>query len=163
MKLVATALVLVVTLAACGPSTPRADAEGSVATAQAATRDTSLPVMTVYKTPTCGCCKAWVDHVKENGFAVEVHDLNDLSAIKKQHGVPAALNSCHTAVVGRYVIEGHVPAGDIRKLLYEKPDIAGLAVPGMPAGSPGMEGFYKEKYDVFAFTEDGKGSVFASH
>lgn len=153
---------LAVALAACGPT----DAGQRTALAQpaaATVADTTLPVMTIYKTPTCGCCQKWVEHVQQAGFRVEVHDLNDLAEVKREHGVPGALQSCHTALVGRYVIEGHVPAGDIRRLLTENRDVAGLAVPGMPAGSPGMEGFYKQKYDVFAFTKDGQGSVFASH
>ena len=119
--------------------------------------------ITVYKTPTCGCCKEWVAHLAKNGFAPKAHDLDDLSETKTTLGVPAALQSCHTAVIGRYVIEGHVPADLIKKLIAAKPtNIAGLAVPGMPAGSPGMEmGGRKDPYEVFAFTRDGKRSVYA--
>lgn len=120
------------------------------------------PAFTVYKTPTCGCCKDWVKHVTANGYKPVVHDLEDLTRIKADLGVPSALTSCHTAVVGRYVIEGHVPADLIKKLIAESPPkIAGLAVPGMIQGSPGMETGRKEPYDVIAFTVDGKTSVYA--
>jgi hypothetical protein len=116
----------------------------------------------VYKTPTCGCCGNWVDHVRAAGFTPAVHDMADLSGVKAKAGVPADLQSCHTAFVGGYVIEGHVPADVIRRLLQEKPDIAGIAVPGMPIGSPGMEqGSRKDAYEVIAFTKDGKTSVYA--
>ena len=117
--------------------------------------------LVVYKTPTCGCCNAWVDHARESGFAVVTHDMNDLSAIKQQLGVPAGRASCHTATVNGYTIEGHVPADLIRKLLTERPAIRGLAVPGMPIGSPGMEGLIKQDYDVLAFDENGNVQVYA--
>ena len=128
--------------------------------AEAATADAAI---TVYKTPTCGCCKLWVEHLKKNGFEPKTHDLNDLSETKDTLGVPDALRSCHTAVIGRYVIEGHVPADLIKKIAADKPaNIRGLAVPGMPAGSPGMEvPGRKDAYDVFAFTRDGKRTVYA--
>jgi hypothetical protein len=119
--------------------------------------------ITVYKTASCGCCKDWVAHLSKNGFAPKVHDLPDLADTKDSLGVPDALRSCHTAVIGRYVIEGHVPADLIRKVVAEKPaNVIGLAVPGMPAGSPGMEvPGRKDRYDVIAFTRDGKRSVYA--
>ena len=122
------------------------------------------PLLVVYKSPTCGCCAKWIDHVKANGFRVEIHDVDDNVAAKKAElGVPRALHSCHTVKVGDYVLEGHVPAAEIKRLLAEKPAVAGLAVPGMPMGSPGMEGPYPaDKYDVVAFTHDGQTSVFAS-
>src|SRR3954463_3825556 len=106
--------------------------------------------ITVYKTPTCGCCKAWVEHLQKNRLTPTTHDLNDLSETKDTLGVPDALRSCHTAVIGRYVIEGHVPADLIKKVVAEKPaNILGLAVPGMPVGSPGMEvPGRKDPYDV---------------
>ncbi|MDY6829778.1 MAG: DUF411 domain-containing protein [Pseudomonadota bacterium] len=121
------------------------------------------PVVQVYKTPSCGCCGDWVQHLKAAGFAVQVQDLEDLAATKARLGVPADLQSCHSAVVQGHVIEGHVPASDIRRLLEEHPDGGGLAVPGMPLGSPGMEyGNRKDPYRVILF--DGKKrSVFASH
>jgi hypothetical protein len=117
----------------------------------------------VYKTPSCGCCTDWVDHLRANGFAVTVEDVADLDAVKARLGVPRDLASCHTATVGGYVVEGHVPAGDVRRLLGEKPDAIGLAVPGMPIGSPGMErGDEREPYAVIAFGARGR-SVFATH
>ena len=113
--------------------------------------------ITVYKSPWCGCCTGWVDHMKENGFSVKVVEQEDLSPIKRQYSVPENLESCHTAEVEGYTIEGHVPASDVRKLLAERPDAKGLAVPGMPIGSPGMEqGDEKEPYPVVLFTEDGQ-------
>jgi hypothetical protein len=121
------------------------------------------PPMTVYKSPTCGCCTAWVDHVRGAGFTVTIKDVADLQPIKADMGVPAALASCHTAVVGAYIVEGHVPADVIDKLLADKPAGArGLAVPGMPIGSPGMEvpGRAADKYDIFVFGTDGKSRVF---
>lgn len=123
----------------------------------------SAPIaITVYKTPTCGCCKEWVAHLAKNGFAPTVHDLDDLTQTKASLGVPRALESCHTAVVGRFAIEGHVPADLIKKLVGESPKtIVGLAIPGMVQGSPGMESGRKEPYDVLAFTRDGKTSVYA--
>lgn len=93
----------------------------------------------VHKSPTCSCCGKWVDHLRAEGFTVEVHDENDMSTIKSRLGVPARLASCHTATVGGYLIEGHVPADDIKRLLKEKPQARGLVVRGMPVGSPGME------------------------
>ena len=93
----------------------------------------------VYKTPTCGCCTKWIDHLREAGFNVEATDMPDLSSLKAMNGISIELSSCHTAIVEGYVLEGHVPASDVRRLLAERPKIAGLAVPGMPMGSPGME------------------------
>jgi len=118
----------------------------------------------VYKSPTCGCCKEWVNHMRDNGFTVEVHDRNDLIQIKRQLGVPGNLQSCHTAKVGGYVIEGHVPASDVKRLLDENLQVAGLTAPGMPMGSPGMDmGPRKDVYDVLTFTRSGKTDVFATH
>lgn len=122
------------------------------------------PVVEVAKNPACGCCVDWVDHLEEAGFRVEVEDTGDLMAVKRRLGVPGDLSSCHTARVEGYVIEGHVPAEDIRRLLAERPDgIRGLAVPGMPAGSPGMEGPPPVPYDVVAFDGSGGRQVFARH
>ena len=118
--------------------------------------------MQVYKTPTCGCCAKWVEHVKLAGFAPQVHDMPDVSPMKAKVGLPPGLQSCHTALVGGYIIEGHVPVDLVQRLLTEKPKVAGLAVPGMPVGSPGMEmGDRKDPYDVFAFTKEGTTSVYA--
>jgi hypothetical protein len=123
------------------------------------------PNLTVYKSPTCGCCTKWVDHVKAAGFTTVVHDDDDMAAVKDNLGVPSKLRSCHTAQVGKYVLEGHVPAEDIRRLLQEQPRVAGLAVPGMPASSPGMAvpGEPHEPYEVLAYAPDGSTSLFAKH
>ncbi|MEQ9574884.1 MAG: DUF411 domain-containing protein, partial [Rhodospirillales bacterium] len=104
--------------------------------------------ITVYKSPYCGCCGAWVTHMKDHGHDVKTVEMEDLTTIKKMTGVAEALQSCHTAVVDGYVIEGHVPAADVARLLREKPKAKGLAVPGMPVGSPGMEGPNPEAFDV---------------
>ena len=116
----------------------------------------------VYKTPTCGCCNGWVDHLREAGFSVRTTNLSDLTAVKRSNGVPPELASCHTAIVGGYVVEGHVPAQDVRRLLLKKPAVSGLAVPGMPIGSPGMEGPNPQRYRVLSFG-GGKVDVFAEH
>lgn len=122
--------------------------------------------MVVYKTPTCGCCTLWVEHMRQNGFQPEVHDVSasEVRAVSKAAGLKDDGTSCHTAKVGSYIVEGHVPASDVQRMLKEKPAIAGIAAPGMPMGSPGMEqGGAKEPYDVVAFTKDGKTTVFAKH
>jgi len=119
---------------------------------------------TVYKDASCGCCKKWVEHMEKSGWTVTAHDVPDVSAYKKKYGVPDNLGSCHTAMVtGGYVVEGHVPADLIDKLVAARPsDVIGLAVPGMVQGSPGMETGRSDKYDVIAFSKDGKTKVFAS-
>lgn len=131
----------------------------------AAGQRTAAPAIEVYKTPTCGCCGKWVDHLRAAGFTVNVTDLNDLADVKRTSGIPANLQSCHTAKVGEYVVEGHVPAADVKKLLAERPAVKGIAVSGMPIGSPGMEvaGVPAQRYDVMAFDAAGKTRVFASH
>jgi hypothetical protein len=113
------------------------------------------PLVTVYKSPTCGCCVEWMDHLEANGFEVRGVDVADMSVVKAERGVPSALGACHTAVVEGYVIEGHVPASDIVRLLEERPRVTGLATPGMPIGSPGMEGPNPEPFDVIAFDAAG--------
>ena len=119
--------------------------------------------ITVYKSPTCGCCTKWMDHLEKNDFDVDFRDMRDVSPIKRANGVPPGMSACHTALVGGYFIEGHVPAEDVKRLLKERPEIAGLTVPGMPIGSPGMEGPNPERYRVFAVGRDGKLSTFATH
>ncbi|MCB1758398.1 MAG: DUF411 domain-containing protein [Gammaproteobacteria bacterium] len=119
--------------------------------------------ITVYKSATCGCCGKWVEHMQEAGFKVTTHNRDDMNQIKQQHGVAYKLRSCHTAVVDGYVLEGHVPAGDIVRLLKERPAVDGLAVPGMPMGSPGMEGNYSDPYDVIAFTKGEPNRIFERH
>jgi hypothetical protein len=115
----------------------------------------------VYKSPSCGCCQGWVEHLRASGFAVAVQDLDDLGAIKRMAGVPDQLQACHTAVVEGYTIEGHVPAVAIERLLRERPEIDGLAAPGMPEGSPGMPSPTPERYDVMAFDGE-EASVFGT-
>lgn len=118
---------------------------------------TLIPTIAVTKSASCGCCGAWVDHLRANGFAVTVRDVADVTPEKRRLGVPQALESCHTAVVEGYVVEGHVPAADVKRLLRDRSaHVKGLAVPGMPVGSPGMEvGDQKEPYLVIAWTADG--------
>lgn len=116
----------------------------------------------VYKTETCGCCALWVEHLEAAGFEVTVENLSnaELTALKERHGIPFELTSCHTALAGRYVLEGHIPAKSIRAFLEAAPDVAGLAVPGMPLGSPGMEHPNAQPYDVIAFDRKGNRTVF---
>jgi hypothetical protein len=121
------------------------------------------PTITVYKDPNCGCCKNWIEHLIKHGYRVDAKDSPDMAEIKSTLGVPEDLKSCHTAVVAGYLIEGHVPAADIDRLLATRPAIKGLAVPGMPMGSPGMEGAMKQHYQVMAFDKAGKSKVFASY
>ncbi len=120
--------------------------------------------MTVYRSPTCGCCGKWIEHVKQNHFAIKDIVSDDMQAIKKKYGVPENLASCHTAIVDGYVIEGHVPAADIEKLLQTKPKVIGISAPGMPMGSPGMEmGGRADDYDVVSFDSAGSVQVFSAH
>jgi hypothetical protein len=137
-------------LAVMGPRSARAE-EGSS--------------LTVYKDPSCGCCTKWIEHLRASGLRPTVHDRTDMDALKDGLGVPATLRSCHTAVAGRYVVEGHVPAADIKRLIGAAPKgIIGIAVPGMPAGSPGMEmGGRVDRYDVIAFSANGATTTFARH
>ncbi len=116
----------------------------------------------VFRDPSCGCCGRWVEHLRQNGFAVNVAEAADMQSIKRAFGVPAELASCHTAKVGGYVIEGHVPASAIKRLLVERPQARGLTVPGMPAGSPGMEGAAPVAYDVILF-ESGTSEVYGRY
>ena len=126
----------------------------------------SAPTMEVYKSPTCGCCSKWVDHVREGGFTVKVTDLSDdaLANLKEKHGVPRTAQSCHTGLVDGYVVEGHVPVGEVHRLLKERPSVAGIAVGGMPIGSPGMEvpGQRPQTYNVITFNKQGEVTVFST-
>ena len=139
----------------------------SLASAHAPSSTTNVATatkITVFKDPNCGCCQQWVEHLRKHSFEVAVRDTSDVSGAKRTGRVPEPLYSCHTAFVGGYVVEGHVPAADIQRMLKEKPRIAGIAVGGMPAGSPGMEvGTRKDPYDVVAFDRDGTTRVFARH
>ena len=130
----------------------------------ACTQSAAAATLMVTKTATCPCCKDWVEHMKKAGFEVQVRDVEDLTPVARKLGVPDSLRSCHTSQVGGYVIEGHVPASDVKRLLATKPKVAGLAVPGMVAGSPGMEqGPMKLPYKVLLFQKNGKTAIFASH
>jgi hypothetical protein len=132
----------------------------------AATAQRPAPVtIEVHKSPTCGCCSKWVDHLREQKFTVRTTDSDQVEAIKTKHGIPMAIRSCHTALVAGYVVEGHVPAADIQRLLKERPAIVGIAVGGMPVGSPGMEvpGRPADPYDVISFDKNGRTAVFSSH
>ena len=119
----------------------------------------------VYKSPTCGCCSKWVDHLRSHGFTVRATNTDNIDALKTNRGIPRQVRSCHTALVGGYVVEGHVPAADVQRLLKDRPPIAGIGVPGMPIGSPGMEvpGVKAQAFDVISFAKDGSTRVFASH
>jgi hypothetical protein len=159
-----------VLLAACNrpaaePSTASQPASGTVAATHAAPASVAQASdsIVVYKTPTCGCCKKWVEHLREHGFRVATVDQNDVSDVKARLGVPSSVTACHTATVGGYVVEGHVPASDIQRLLAERPAVEGIGVGGMPTGSPGMEGLYSERYEVKSFDKSGATKIFASH
>lgn len=124
----------------------------------------SLPPVEVFKNPDCGCCGAWVDHLKAAGFPVKVTETSDPEAVRKRHGIPDEFGSCHTGVVSGYALEGHVPAEDIKRLLAKKPAAAGLSVPGMPVGSPGMEvGSRKDPFQVLLIDKAERSSVFATY
>lgn len=140
-----------------------ASAEPVASSSHASTPEAGTVV--VFKTPTCGCCVKWVDHMREAGFAVEVNDVASLTDVKRQAGVPADLQSCHTAIVDGLVIEGHVPASTVQQVLAERGDLHGIAVPGMPIGSPGMEvpGRAADPYDVIGFSQDGTRTVVSQH
>jgi hypothetical protein len=120
------------------------------------------PQLTVYKSPTCGCCLNWVRHMRESGFDVKAIDVDDINRVKREHGVPADAASCHTGIVNGYVVEGHVPADAVLKMLKDRPQIAGIAVPGMPIGSPGMEvpSGQKEPFTIVSFDKTGKTAVY---
>ena len=119
--------------------------------------------VTVFKSPYCGCCQKWVDHLRQNGFEVETKDVSDVPGTRRQLGMPEQYGSCHTAKIGNYVVEGHVPASDIRRLLKERPAALGLAVPSMPPGSPGMESERPIPYQTLLVQRDGSNKVFARH
>lgn len=123
--------------------------------------DPDLPTVLVYKSPTCGCCNGWVEHMEQAGFAVDARDVSDIMTVKRDGGVPVQMSSCHTAIIDGYVVEGHVPADQVKRLLAERPDVAGIAVPGMPIGSPGMEGANPKPYQVLTFSHLGEPGVFA--
>lgn len=160
------------TLVACteAPSAPPSTTSPAIeAAAQQAppvvSNATGLPLMIVHKSPSCGCCGSWVEHVRQAGFPVEVRETDNLQPTKERLGVPYGKGSCHTAEIAGYMIEGHVPAADIKRLLEEKPEALGLVLPGMPAGSPGMEmpDGHQEPYTVEIVKRDGTTEPFAQH
>ena len=164
-RLLAIALACAITPAVFAQANP-SSATGHVhASEQAASSEHGLAHVVVHKSPYCGCCELWVEHMREAGFAVEVRNVANLNPIKQRVGVPLAKGSCHTAQVGKYFIEGHVPAEDVKRLLAEQPDAKGLVVPGMPAGSPGMEvpDGSMDAYTVELVANDGSTSAFAQH
>lgn len=120
-------------------------------------------VVDVYKDPQCGCCEMWVDYMQRNGYTVRTHNVNDVSAVRRKFGMPERLGACHTAKVGNYLIEGHVPAADVARLLKEKPVALGIAVPGMPPGSPGMPSLKRAAFDTLLVSRDGNTRVFSRH
>ncbi|MDD5384466.1 MAG: DUF411 domain-containing protein [Gallionella sp.] len=149
--------------AALGVALPGLAQPQSSGQAAAKGAEQALPVVEVYKSAQCGCCKAWAEHLQKNGFTVILHDVSDVPAARKKLGMPSQYGSCHTAKVGQYLVEGHVPAADIKRLLKERPKVIGLAVPSMPPGSPGMESEDPIPYDTLLIGKDGKASVFARH
>ncbi|MDF3839422.1 DUF411 domain-containing protein [Cupriavidus basilensis] len=145
----------------------RALALGATAAAslRAATSVAAAPLaITVYKSPQCGCCEGWVEHLRTNGFAVTVRNVDDTGVYRARFGIPERFGSCHTGHIAGYAIEGHVPAADVKRLVAARPKAVGLAVPAMPVGSPGMEqGSRKDPFDVLLIRADGGASVFASY
>ncbi|MCR4342166.1 MAG: DUF411 domain-containing protein [Gemmatimonadaceae bacterium] len=152
-------------LAACSPSTPEAEPAASAvapAPVSAAASGSDSTTLVVYKESTCPCCNAWVDYMRNNGFRVVTYNVSDLDAVKQKHNIASNLQSCHTTEVGGYYVEGHVPADLVRKLLAERPRIAGITVPGMPVGSPGMEVGPPEPYDILSVDSAGRTAIFGS-
>lgn len=148
--------------ASSGTTTQAAQPPSAPATTQP---DLSLPLVTVHKSPTCGCCTGWVEHMREAGFRVEVRDVENLEPVKTRLGIPYGKGSCHTAEVGGYFVEGHVPASDIKRLITEQRDAKGLVLPGMPLGSPGMEvpDGTVQSYTVEIIDQQGEATAFARH
>ena len=139
-------------------------AAGAAAAALPASAANRLPRVEVFKSPTCGCCGAWVEHLKAAGFPVKVVEVDDTALARRRYGLPDKYGSCHTGIVNGYVVEGHVPAAEVKRLLATRPAAIGLAVPGMPVGSPGMEqGDRKDPYDVFLIDKSGRETVFAHY
>jgi hypothetical protein len=173
-------LIVLTLLAACAPSSdevelaleeaPDPAAHAAAPTAlgsmgMAESRETDKPVVHVWKSATCGCCEGWVKHLEAAGYPVEVENVQDVNAIKRERGIPGSAWSCHTAEVDGYLIEGHVPAATVDRVLAERPQVAGVAVPGMPMGSPGMEmpGMEADPYQVMSFTAQGRLELYEQH
>jgi hypothetical protein len=152
-------LLAAVLLAGCAGSASEQAAAGQT------TGEQDVREMVVYRAPTCGCCTDWIGYVEEHGYTVTVEDVQDISIIKTEHNIPQSTWSCHTALVDGYIIEGHVPIEDIERLLSERPDVAGIAVPGMPVGSPGMEmtGAEPQPFAVVTFDAEGNTEVYSTH
>ena len=171
LPLVPLVAVCALALSACQPSAPAADAsrpdldaraQDAAVTLPARLVGADAPTLTVYKSPTCGCCSMWVEHMEAAGFTVDARDRDDMEAVKDSLGLPQDLGSCHTGVIDGYVVEGHVPADQVARLLEERPQALGLSVPGMPVGSPGMEmGDRRDPYDVLLVGTGGEAAVFA--
>ena len=157
----------VVSLGACAKQAPVPERAAEVTTeaARVPAPAQALPLVVVHKSPSCGCCGLWVDHMRQAGFQVEVRDEDNVNPVKERVGVPYGKGACHTAEVAGYFIEGHVPATDVKRLLVEKPDAKGLVLPGMPMGSPGMEmpDGHAEPYTVELVRRDGTTAAFAAH
>ncbi|MBT8489316.1 MAG: DUF411 domain-containing protein [Gemmatimonadetes bacterium] len=159
---IALALALPLVASGCAEADPStSSSQAMAAEAPAADAGQELPTVLVYKAPTCGCCNGWIEHLEAAGFTVDARDTRDLMVVKRDAGVPTQLSSCHTAIVDGYVVEGHIPAEHVKSLLADRPDVAGIAVPGMPIGSPGMEGPNPQPYQVYSFTRDGQAAVYA--
>jgi len=159
-------MMLLLLLAGCDNSTGASATQGAPGASEVEIAGSkAAPEIVMYKSPTCDCCTGWADHLRKAGFNVIENKRDDMNIIKAQYGVPEKLASCHTAIVGGYIIEGHVPAEDVARLLKERPNIAGLTAPGMPMQSPGMQsvGQQPRGYDVLAFDKDGNASVFHSY
>ena len=156
---------MIATAEATQASAPLPAPESSAVPEALPASSTGLPALLVHKQESCGCCGAWVDHMREAGFAVEVRNLEDVQPIKSRLGIPESMASCHTGEIAGYFIEGHVPASDIKRLLQERPDAKGLALPGMPIGSPGMEHpeGLRQPYTVALIGHDGQAQPFSQH
>jgi len=154
-------LTAITFLAGCGfaEAAPSESAQETVLAS--AGNDEQLPTVVVYKTETCGCCNGWVEHLRAAGFTVDARNVRDLMSIKLESGVPGPMVTCHTALVDGYVVEGHVPVAQVKRMLSERPDVAGIGVPGMPMGSEGMDMPNGEPYQVLAFDHEGNTSVYA--
>jgi hypothetical protein len=154
-------LSTVILMAACGNAEAAPSDSAPEMLASAAVVDQDLPPVVVYKTATCGCCNGWVEHLRAAGFAVEARNVVDLMSVKLDAGVPGPMVTCHTAMIDGYVVEGHVPIEQVKRMLSERPEVAGIGVPGMPPGSPGMESSNPQPYQVLAFDRQGGMSVYA--
>lgn len=152
-------------VSACNEAPTAASASDTAQSKQARSADAALPVMKMHKDPNCGCCVGWARHMQAAGFIVETHDSQDMLAVKQRLGIDGQMMSCHTSEVGGYVIEGHVPAADIKRLLADRPSARGLVVPGMPIGSPGMESpdGYQQPYTVELLGHDAQLTPYATH